>query len=232
MKLEKISENQIRCTLTQSDLVERHMNIHELSYGSEKAKRLFREMVSRASYELDCDLTETPVLIEAVPLALDSIMLLITKIDDPEELNPRFAKFAPNLLSTSNDEDEDLSSFEDGSDEETPFIPSTARADKPINPAVGSRWKLYAFSSLDALITAAHAISHFPGASRVYKENANSLVLALEAGALQDKSFYQYANVLAEFTDPLPGDDIRLAYLDEHVPLLIPEDAVSRLSRC
>lgn len=38
MKIEKINENQIRCTLTKSDLEERHIRLSELAYGSEKAK--------------------------------------------------------------------------------------------------------------------------------------------------------------------------------------------------
>ena len=40
MKIEKINENQIRCTLTKSDLEERHIRLSELAYGSEKAKDL------------------------------------------------------------------------------------------------------------------------------------------------------------------------------------------------
>ena len=35
MKLERISENQIRCTLTRSDLAERELKLSELAYGSE-----------------------------------------------------------------------------------------------------------------------------------------------------------------------------------------------------
>ena len=46
MKLERISENQIRCTLTRSDLAERELKISELAYGTEKAKALFRLMNS------------------------------------------------------------------------------------------------------------------------------------------------------------------------------------------
>ena len=41
MKLEKINENQIRCTLTREDLASRHIRLSELAYGSEKAKKLF-----------------------------------------------------------------------------------------------------------------------------------------------------------------------------------------------
>ena len=38
MKIEKINENQIRCTLNKDDLVDRQLRISELAYGTEKAK--------------------------------------------------------------------------------------------------------------------------------------------------------------------------------------------------
>ena len=43
MKIEKINENQIRCTLTKEDLDSHQIRISELAYGTEKAKRLFRD---------------------------------------------------------------------------------------------------------------------------------------------------------------------------------------------
>ena len=45
MKIEKINENQIRCTLTREDLETHQVNLKELAYGSEKAKKLFRDMM-------------------------------------------------------------------------------------------------------------------------------------------------------------------------------------------
>ena len=49
MKIERINENQIRCTLSNFDLSVRNMNLGELAYGSEKARNLFREMIQRAA---------------------------------------------------------------------------------------------------------------------------------------------------------------------------------------
>ena len=45
MKIEKVSENQIRCTLTKEDLADRKLQISELAYGTESARALFREMM-------------------------------------------------------------------------------------------------------------------------------------------------------------------------------------------
>ena len=52
MKIEKINENQIRCTLTREDLESHQVNLKELAYGSEKAKKLFRDMMQQAQIQL------------------------------------------------------------------------------------------------------------------------------------------------------------------------------------
>ena len=49
MKIEKINDNQIRCTLTKEDLATREIKISELAYGTDKAKSLFRDMMQQAS---------------------------------------------------------------------------------------------------------------------------------------------------------------------------------------
>ena len=95
MKIEKVSDNQIRCTLTKEDLVERQLKLSELAYGTEKAKSLFRDMMQQASYEFGFEAEDIPLMIEAIPVSSDCIVLLITKVEDPEELDTRFSKFAP-----------------------------------------------------------------------------------------------------------------------------------------
>lgn len=95
MKIEKVSENQIRCTLTREDLIDRQLKLSELAYGSEKAKTLFRDMMQQASYEFGFEAEDIPLMIEAIPLSSDCIILIITKVEDPEELDTRFSKFSP-----------------------------------------------------------------------------------------------------------------------------------------
>ena len=95
MKIEKINDNQIKCTLNKSDLASRQIKISELAYGSEKAKNLFRDMMQQASHELGFEAEDIPLMIEAIPVSSDCIILVITKVEDPEELDTRFSKFAP-----------------------------------------------------------------------------------------------------------------------------------------
>ena len=95
MKIEKLNENQIRCTLTHADLAARHLKLSELAYGTEKAKSLFRDMMQQASFDFGFEAENIPLMIEAIPSSADSIVLIITKVEDPEELDTRFSKFTP-----------------------------------------------------------------------------------------------------------------------------------------
>ena len=86
MKIEKLNENQIRCTLTHADLAARHLKLSELAYGTEKAKSLFRDMMQQASFDFGFEAENIPLMIEAIPVNAESIILIITKVEDPEEL--------------------------------------------------------------------------------------------------------------------------------------------------
>ena len=97
MRIEKISDKQIRCTLTQADLQNHHINIGELAYGSEKARSLFQEMLSQASREFNFHAENMPLMIEAVPMSGDNLVLVITKVEDPDEIDTRFSKFSPTI---------------------------------------------------------------------------------------------------------------------------------------
>ena len=77
MKIEKVNDNQIRCTLTREDLAERQIKLSELAYGTEKAKMLFRDMMQQAAYEFGFEADDIPLMIEAIPLSADTRRSLI-----------------------------------------------------------------------------------------------------------------------------------------------------------
>ncbi len=111
MKIEKISDNQIRCTLNKQDLTDRELRLSELAYGTEKAKALFRDMIQQASYEFGFEADDIPLMIEAIPVSPECLVLVITKVEDPDELDTRFSKFSPDNegSDSSMDAEEDIS---------------------------------------------------------------------------------------------------------------------------
>ena len=114
MKIEKVNDHQIRCTLTKDDLAKRDLKITELAYGTEKAKELFQDMMQQANLQYGFDAEDTPLMIEAIPINSECIVLIITKVEDPEELDTRFSNFAPSV----HEEDEEDEYDYDDEDEE------------------------------------------------------------------------------------------------------------------
>lgn len=121
MKIEKLSETQIRCTLSKDDLDNRQMRLSELAYGTEKAQELFHDMIQQASYEFGFEAQDIPLMIEAIPISAESLVLIITKVEEPEELDTRFSRFTPDSDTVYEDE------FDEYDDElsEEPYIEFT-----------------------------------------------------------------------------------------------------------
>lgn len=146
MKLEKLNDNQIRCTLNKSDLDKRELRLSELAYGSAKARALFRDMIQQASIELGFEADNIPLMIEAIPISNECLVLVVTKVEDPDELDTRFSRFSSPFDEDDFDEDyssdvfdEDLAdtdsyeeesvSFSSSSDEDLPFETSSDKDD-------------------------------------------------------------------------------------------------------
>ena len=85
MKIEKINDNKIRCTLTSADLAERNLKLSELAYGTEKARSLFQDMMLEANQQFGFNVDNAPLMVEAVPVAPDSIVFIITRVEDPHQ---------------------------------------------------------------------------------------------------------------------------------------------------
>ena len=111
MKIEKINENQIRCILTGEDLRSRQLKLSELAYGTEKARELFRDLMQQAAWQCGFNAENIPLMIEAIPMAEGSIVLIVTKVENPEELDTRFSSFAPSVQEAPGQEDREKSVF-------------------------------------------------------------------------------------------------------------------------
>lgn len=95
MKIERINENTIKCTLNKNDLAARDLAVSDFTYGSEKTNLLFQEMTSAVSQKFGFQANDASLSIEAIPISDESIEIIISKVDDPEELDTRFSKFTP-----------------------------------------------------------------------------------------------------------------------------------------
>ena len=239
MKIEKVSENQIRCTLTREDLASRELKISELAYGTEKAKTLFRDMMRQASYECGFEAEDIPLMIEAIPLNSECIVLIITKVDDPEELDTRFSRFAP---SVTEDEDGDESFDTDSPDEMLDLFrklkePRRQAEEAAVPPAAPppedkNRTLVFTLSSLQQAMNAAAVTGHhFHGLSSLYKEDRpGSYLLALTQGEETHEAFDRTCNIISEYGSLKRNLASGLTFLEEHCETLIARDALQKLS--
>ena len=234
MKIEKVNENQIRCTLTREDLASRELKISELAYGTEKAKSLFRDMMQQANFEFGFEAEDIPLMIEAIPLNADCIVLIITKVEDPEELDTRFSRFAPSVTEDTDDDtgvpsaDEVLDLFRRIQDEENASEASAAPVPEE-NDAARSR--LFRMDSLHQVINAAAVVgNHYHGLSSLYHEEGNAYYLVLTQGEEDRDVFDRVCNVISEYGIPRRSTVASRTFLEEHCSTLIADHALQSLA--
>lgn len=253
MKIERINENQIRCTLTSFDLSVRNMNLGELAYGSEKARSLFREMIQKASSEVGFDAEDIPLMVEAIPLSNESVMLVITKIEDPEELDTRFSKFSP----LSETEQDGIlggltSEFLEGADGLMDFLKNDILGLSPGSPKVPTdedstktaageesaaespavQIRIYRFTSLDQVTDAARIVHGIcEGRSSLYKNPQTSgYYLVLSSEGCDPLAFSRLCNILAEYGEKVKPEAATEAYYQEHYEVIILSQALQKLA--
>lgn len=240
MKIEKINENQIRCTLTKHDLADRELKISELAYGSEKAKILFRDMMEQASYECGFEADDIPLMIEAVPINAECIVLTITKVEDPEELDTRFSKFAPSVHEDSFEEldseditDEVMNLFQNVQDAEKKPAPSrSAKSKAAVPPEEVPSSRVYRFMSLNHVIRLAHVVADMElCANSLYKDvSSGEYRLIIHSGHTTAQEFNRFCHILSEYGCHLKNSAGGDAYLKEHFTPICLEHALQSLA--
>lgn len=252
MKIERLNENQIRCTLTREDLADRKLKLSELAYGTEKAKSLFREMMQQAAYECGFEANDIPLMIEAIPMSADSIILIITKVEDPEELDTRFAKFSQGNEADDNNDlfgalssmktegaDDILNLFQKIRDAHKAFASKAENNDTEKKPSSAAEEdldvelkKIYGFRNLDDVIRASHILQgSYTGTNSLYKDVSDgSYQLILSKSSHSPEEFNRICNMISEYGSGLKYSAGIEAYLTEHGEVIVSENALQKLS--
>ncbi|MDE6984901.1 MAG: adaptor protein MecA, partial [Lachnospiraceae bacterium] len=254
-----VNDHQIRCKLTNADLADRELKISELAYGTEKAKNLFRDMMQQASYEFGFDADDIPLMIEAIPLNSECIVLVITKVEDPEELDTRFSKFAPSVHDEYEEDDlgstldSMLQSLSEGADdvldlfkkihdnhlaesgEETQGGSDKAklRTARNAKQAIGiDLTRIYGFESLNQVTRLAHILAqHYSGKNSLYKnEKTSGYLLVVAQSNHTPEEFNKICNMLSEYGNPEKIASASEAYMEEHFEPIIKDKAIQALS--
>ncbi|MCR5546883.1 MAG: adaptor protein MecA [Lachnospiraceae bacterium] len=249
MKIEKINENQIRCTLTREDLEQRQIKLSELAYGTPKAKSLFKEMMHWASYKFGFEAEDIPLMIEAIPVSSESIVLIVTKVPYPEELDPRFSRFSEGDAVTSLDDDyyDEDSDFDEEDFELAPppkaampkvTYENTANDIVKIYDSKDDEHtekqikKIYRFRSLEDVIRLSKVVDEsYKGSNSLLKTPEGEYDLIVENGNTSPKEFNRLSNILSEYGSALKDITGSEAHIREFYTLILKDNAISALSQ-
>ncbi|MCX7748185.1 MAG: adaptor protein MecA [Clostridia bacterium] len=82
MKIEKISENKIKVTISLNDLEDRNIDLNSLNYNSPAAQELFWDMMEQAEIQFGFNASDAQLVIEAVSDSDEGFIITITKLDE------------------------------------------------------------------------------------------------------------------------------------------------------
>ena len=251
MKIEKINDKQIRCTLTKEDLADREIRLSELAYGSDKAKALFQDMMQMAASDFGFEADNTPLVIEAVPVSMDSLILIITKVEDPEELDTRFSRFSPEDPDASEGSLRgDFKERMEGADDILGLIRKISEAKKRAAEKTAEKegksaalqteandrelrelTRFYQFQTLGDAVRAAGVLgSTYEGPNSLYKDPVDGFYyLFLKKGENSAEQFNKVCNVLSEYAASCKFTTGTDAYFLEHMEVILAEQALQNL---
>ena len=210
VRIEKISDTQIKIILNQADLKNRDIKISELAYGSKKAQELFRDMMETALEEHDFDTHNVPLMIEAVPLSVDSIMIIVTKVEHPFEIGEKITPFR----SKSNTRTFKKKTFVPEEEEDSTLM-------------------IYSFEKLDDVVEASNRIYHlYCGANSLYKDVYNNrYFLVLHKNYFVDTNLNQIESILSEYGNKHVSSPLSEGFLAEHGEIMIQNKAIEVLKK-
>lgn len=212
LKIEKINESQIKLILTQADLSERDIKLEDLTMPSEKTQALFHDIMEKALEEYDFISENTPLMVEAVPVGLDGIMIIVTKID---------TKNSEVLGAKMFSQQKDLRRFR-----RKPLMFQEGEMDK------NSDILIYSFSKLDDVIDFSLRIADtYHDASSLYKlHDRYFIVLQMKQDGDENKA-EELEMILGEYGQKHISTQLSKYYLLEHGETIIENKAITILSK-
>ena len=213
MKIERISENQLKLTLTKDDLKERDIQLEDLITPSEKTQKLFHDIMEQALDESDFISENTPLMVEAVPAGADGIMIIVTKVTNKD----KSAKKGADLLGQAQEmrrwKKKTMDTMEHGEEQNSDIL-------------------IYSFPALDDVINVSLRLDGtFKGESAVYK-NENKYFLVLQGDTYTaEESSEELELVLKEYGQKHVSTPLAKYYLLEHGETIIGDKAVKALAK-
>ncbi len=82
MKIEKISYNKIKVTVTTLDMIKWGVSLDNFVQDTPQARELFRTLIKRAEFETGFSFENSRLVVEAIPSKYDGIVFFVTKVEE------------------------------------------------------------------------------------------------------------------------------------------------------
>ena len=213
MKIEKVSNSQLKFTLTQADMEEMKIKIEDLATPSERTQKIFRDMIEKAVSQCDFPIDNTPLMVEAVPASPESIMIIVTKVaNQKSESIEKFIQL---------DHSKGMRKYKRKSIE-APFSPRTVSDDSIL---------IFSFDTLDDIIDLSPDISRvYTGTNSIYKNNGRYFLIIINDNPLDNIEVESIEGMMFEFGKKHISNMLAEEYLMEHGEKIIDGNALQILS--
>ena len=206
MKIEKITDNIFRVTVTMNDLAERNIDISSIDINSPQTIALFNEMMEQVANQFGFDFSGTQLIIDPVPNIDNSFDITITKLDENIDFES-IHKYIRNRYKRSD-------------------IRVKKRTSNILSGIMA-----FSFDSLDDVTGLCKSISGiYSGSSSLYKMNSKFyLMLSKNNIKISDEKILE--SYLMEFGAKMINPSAFEGYLNEYGELMIEYNAVPALSK-
>lgn len=211
MKIEKINDNQIKLTLTHDDLTERNIKLEELITPSDRSQELFRDIMEQAFNECGFSVDNAPLMVEATPMALDGLIIIVTKIQDKDSQKDKISLLAQNK-------------------EQRRFKRKSIEAFADENQS-DSGISIYAFDALDDVINASIRLNNtYSGYNILFKYSQKFFLLLQNDSVSDDISDDAIDNIVSEYGIKQTSSVLSKYHLMEHGEIMVKNPAVKTLA--
>ncbi|MEI3523126.1 MAG: adaptor protein MecA [Anaerotignum sp.] len=213
MKIERVSDTQLKLTLTKLDLAERDIKLEDLIRPGEKNPQLFRDIIGQAMEECDFITENIPLMVEAVPVGLDGIMIIVTKVESKDKNSNPTELF---------NQAKDLHRFKK----------KTIRQQKKRKPKrTTTCWSTPSANWMTSLTYPSEWNPCTNGASSLYK-NEGRYFLVMQGNTYTTEETIDHLETILIDADKRISTLLSKYYLAEHGETIISEEAIKALALC
>ena len=201
MKMERISENKIRITISTKDLTERNISADSLNYNSREARELFWDMMQKAEIEFGFTTADAQLCIEAVPHATDEFIITITKVE--EGLDDKFYSIHKYIKSKYKKSE----------------LLAKKRSKRPCSPIL-----IYSFQSIQDLKNlSSRILKHYQGKSSLYRASGTYYLILFKSAWMSN---FPLVPILQEYGNKISYISFCEGFLNEYGVKISEENAL------